>query len=318
MQILGSRISYYRGSMTYRVHYSMNGLTKVKIALVYARNGIRDNIGMDFRSTYVNQSYTLTGDGHVDFIVPYIDARRYALTSEDMGEFAIVVLSPPYSTSGVANSSYAHFLVTKRFNNDVELYGPRPDTYSYQSDIQAVNPPQTLSLQPLSHVKDLLLVGQKPTWYQTANEYYRYVIKTKRMNFESLFALSRSAYRFHIYTRDNHPLFISSNIYNAHGEHNSFNSYIPYVPGNSQNGITVETPRYHTTNFDVNHSTLNQPVYDLALLRDDAMDGTTIYISQSVSDEAMYTWFQIPSQARLNESVQPYPSKLVLPPYVEE
>lgn len=292
----------------------MNGLTKVKIALVYARNGVRDDIGMHFRSSYVNQSYTLTGDGHIDFVVPFVDARRYTSTSTDMGEFAIIVLSAPYSTAGVGNSSFAYFFITKRFNNDLELYGPRPDGYKYESDIMAVNPPQTLSLQPLSHVKDLMLVGQKPNNATCTKYPFYYKITCDRMYMENLFALRRSAYRYHIYTTNNDPLFISAGVYEAGDDTKPFNSYIPYVPGNSQNGITVEVPRYNSKNFEVNHSSMDNNAYDLYIRRQPSMDGTSIYISQSVSDEAIYTWFQIPKLSVITAGVQEYPQQIILAP----
>lgn len=292
----------------------MNGLTKVKIALVYARNGVREDIGMHFRSSYVNQSYTLTGDGHIDFVVPYVDVRRYTSTATKMGEFAIIILSPPYSTAGVGNSSFAHFFITKRFNNDLELYGPKPNGYEYESDIMAVSPPQTLSLQPLSHIKDLMLVGQKPTSITCTTWPISYKITCGRMYLENLFALRRSAYRYHIYTTNNNPLFISAGVYEQTGGTTAFNSYIPYVPGNSQNGITVEVPRYNTKNFEVNHSSMDNTAYDLYIRRHESMDGTNIFISQSVSDEAMYTWFQIPRLGKSLPSVQSYPHQLTLTP----
>lgn len=292
----------------------MNGLTKVKIALVYARNGVRDDIGMHFRSSYVNQSYTLTGDGHIDFVVPYVDTRRYTSTNTNMGEFAIILLSPPYSTAGVGNSSFAHFLVTKRFNNDLELYGPQPDRYKYESDIMAVSPPQTLSLQPLSHIKDLMLVGQRPASVTCTTWPTSYKITCGRMYMENLFALSRSAYRYHIYTTNNDPLFISAGVYESEEYGHPFNSYVPYIPGNSQNGITVEVPRYNSKNFEVNHSGMLNNAYDLFIKRQDAMDGTSIYISQSVSDEAIYTWFQIPKLGAVLPILQLHPQQLTLTP----
>lgn len=315
--VLGTRIRYFRGSQTYRFHYSMNGLTKVKIALVYSRVGIKSDIGMNFRSTYMNESYTLTGDGHIDFVVPYIDSRRYISTGESMGQVALIVLSSPYSTSGTANSSYAHFTVTKRFNNDLELYGPAPSQNRLESDTVAVNPQQTLSMQPLAHIKDLLLVGQYPYGMTCRSGYYNYHISSQRLNLENAFALRRSAYRYQIYTTSDQPLFISADVYPTSNEDHPapFNSYIPYVPGNSQNGITVEVPRYYATNFDVSHSYLGEPRYNMLIHREEEMDGTYIYMSQSVSDEAMYTWFQVPMLHAVNANIQMSPMKVLLPPY---
>lgn len=175
----------------------------------------------------------------------------------------------------------------------------------YQSSV-GVAPPQTCTLQRITHVKELMMAGQSAYVTRVAKTPHTYVIETAPLDQENFFALQRSAYRYFIYGRNlNTPIFVSGNVYakTDNSMYSAFKSFVPYTPDASQNGVTVEIPRYATTNFSVNrwkeeaniHCTV--PRYEISIHRDAEVDGQYIFIAQSVSDEATYTWFQIPKHA---------------------
>lgn len=304
---LSNYIQFFRGSMTYRLHYTMNKMTKVKIAFIYSAIGIKPDIGRSFRDVYINETHTLTGDGYIDFIVPFVNTRRYQQVAHQMGEIGVMLLAPPYNTGDVANSSVARFTMTVRFNNDLELYGTKLSDAMYQSAI-GVAPPQTCTLQKITHIKELMMAGQSAFVTRVAKTAHTYVIETAPLDQESFFALQRSAYRFFVYGRNlNQPLFLSGNVYSGidSSMYRAFKSFVPYTPDSSQNGVTIEIPRYATTNFSVNRWDMPHalscelPRYELAIRRDDQIDGKYIFLSKAVSDEATYTWFQIPKHASI-------------------
>lgn len=299
---MSNYIQFFRGSMTYRLHYTMNKMTRVKIALIYSAIGIKPDIGRAFRDVYINETHTLSGDGYIDFVVPYVNTRRYQQVAVSMGEVGVMLLAPPYNTGDVANSSIARFTMTVRFNNDLELYGTKLSDATYHSSV-GVAPPQTCTLQRVTHIKELMMAGQSADVTRFNMNSHAYFIDTAPLDQECFFALQRSAYRYFIYGRGlNYPMFISGSVYAQvdSSAYAAFKSFVPYTPDSSQNGVTIELPRYATTNFTVNrwgieHAlTCELPRYGLSIKRDAQLEGQYIFISKAVSDEATYTWFQIP------------------------
>lgn len=184
---LSNYIQFYRGSMTYRLHYTMNRMTKVKIAFIYSAIGIKPDIGRKFRDVYINETHTLTGDGYIDFVVPYVNTSRYQQVSLPLGEVGVMLLAPPYNTGDVANSSVARFTMTVRFNNDLELYGTKNSDAMYHSSV-GVAPPQTCTLQRITHIKELMMAGQAADVTRLYVGTHYYLIETAPLNQESFFA----------------------------------------------------------------------------------------------------------------------------------